>query len=167
MNAQSSNDYGLRLYNLDQRAQKLVLTFRDEPNVLNESYKMRVTATYSLERFWGEHIRLLRKSNVTDQTKGKYWRQTWETLGDILEEAGLELPDSSHLEESQLNNFEGTTEHIQKTSQQFWSDMDLDKQRIAISLLIQLCDSLVWWTQRYKKESNSDQQDSEIEEPSA
>jgi hypothetical protein len=31
-------------------------------------------------------------------------------------------------------------------------DMDLAEQRIALMVLTQFCDSLVWWTQRYKEE---------------
>jgi hypothetical protein len=162
----SSNDYGLKLYNLDQKAQDLVLDFREQADVLNESHKMRVTASYGLERFWGEHIRLLGKGNATDVAKGKYWRRTWETLADILDEAGLELPDSKVLSKSQLDQFEITTEEIKETSKQFWNEMDLEKQRIALSVLIQLCDSLVWWTQRYKKKSSSHRNDQQAEDVS-
>ena len=34
-------------------------------------------------------------------------------------------------------------------SQKLW-DLDIDEQRVAIAVLTQLCDSLVWWTQRYR-----------------
>ena len=38
---------------------------------------------------------------------------------------------------------------IRNMSQKLW-DLDIDEQRVAIAVLTQLCDSLVWWTQRYR-----------------
>jgi hypothetical protein len=73
-------------YNLDHIAQELVLKYRHE-NVLNESHKMRLAVAYSLERFWGEHLRLRK------ETEGKYWKDTWDKLvEEILKPAGIELP---------------------------------------------------------------------------
>ncbi len=41
-------------------------------------------------------------------------------------------------------------------AEKLWK-IPLSEQRIALMVLTQLCDSIVWWTQRYKKKSsNSD-----------
>lgn len=84
----------LELYNLDRIAQKLVLDYRDKKDVLNESHKMRTTATYGLERFWGEHIRLLTNGdkNATDKNKGSYWKATWQAFVKLMKDAGVEVP---------------------------------------------------------------------------
>ncbi|MFM7789735.1 MAG: hypothetical protein ACKO90_16880, partial [Microcystis panniformis] len=71
-------------YNLDRAAQELVLKYRDSDKVLNESHKMRTTVAYGLERFWGEHLRLIDKKDATDQQKGRYWRDVWQKFVDIL-----------------------------------------------------------------------------------
>ena len=34
--------------------------------------------------------------------------------------------------------------------------MPLEDQRVALMVLTQLCDSLVWWTQRYKIKGEKD-----------
>ena len=49
----------LQPYSLDYYAQEIVLKYRDEKNVLNESHKMRMAVAYGLERFWGEHLSLI------------------------------------------------------------------------------------------------------------
>ncbi|AKV67197.1 hypothetical protein VL20_2080 [Microcystis panniformis FACHB-1757] len=55
-------------YNLDRIAQKLVLAakLRDRDS-LNQSFKMRESVSYGLERFWGEHLRL--QSKETSNSK--------------------------------------------------------------------------------------------------
>lgn len=135
-------------YDLDRIAQELVLEYRDDEKVLNESHKMRTTVAYGLERFWGEHLRLIDKKDATDRRKGQYWRDVWQKFGGILEETGLQIP--------QGNVDPNDTTTIQAIAQQFWNQetFPLDHQRIALYVLTQLCDSLVWWTQRYKKEQD-------------
>ena len=139
----------LKLYELDRIAQKLVLKYRDQKDVLNESHKMRTTATFGLERFWGEHLRLLGNGdkNATDKAKGSYWKDTWQEFVNIMKQAEIEVPKG----DVEPNN----TKDITETAQQFWNQQTfpLEDQRIALAILTQLCDSLVWWTQRYKKKS--------------
>jgi hypothetical protein len=79
--------------------------------------------------------------------KGRYWKAVWEALAEILEKADLILPNDN----VSLDN----TVQIKGMAEKFWS-MPLEQQRIAIAILTQLCDALVWWTQRYKvRESDS------------
>jgi hypothetical protein len=35
-------------------------------------------------------------------------------------------------------------------AEKLW-EIDIQDQRVAMAVLTQLCDCLVWWTQRYKK----------------
>lgn len=129
-------------YDLDRKAQKLVLEYRDK-DVLNESHKMRATAAYGLERFWGEHLRLLGKNDT--QTKGEYWRETWETLANIMAKAGITVPKDS-VDPS-------NTEAIREMAAKLWDEENFprDDRTVSLAVLTQLCDSLVWWTQRYKR----------------
>lgn len=137
-------------YDLDYYAQQLVLENRDKKNVLNESHKMRMTVAYGLERFWGEHLRYLnqsKKPNDESQNKGNYWKSVWDSLAKILQQGEISLPN---------DNVGDDTVKIQKMAENLWK-MPLEEQRIALMVLTQLCDALVWWTQRYKKKSsNSD-----------
>lgn len=126
---------GWQPYHLDHYAQELVLKYRDTKNVLNETHKMRMTVAYGLERFWGEHLRLKRK----DRDKSDYWKDVWDKLAEILKKAKVELPNDV------LND---ETEKIKAMANKIWS-MDMADQRIALMVLSQFCDSLVWWTQRY------------------
>lgn len=130
-------------YELDRKAQELVLTFRDR-GVLNESHKMRSAVAYGLERFWGEHLRFRGKSTPSkeDLSKSDYWKATWDVLVEVLKEAEFKIPNDS----VNVTN----TQQIQKMSEQLWK-LKIEEQRIALSVLTQLCDCLVWWTQRYKK----------------
>ncbi len=135
-----SSNAGWRPYDLDYYAQELVLEFRDTKNkkdndVLNESHKMRMTIAYGLERFWGEHLRLEGK----EQKKSNYWKKVWEKLHDILHDAEIKLP----------NDSVNSTDDIKAMAKAIWS-MPLGDQRVALMVLTQFCDSLVWWTQRYK-----------------
>ncbi|MEA5575949.1 hypothetical protein [Anabaena sp. UHCC 0451] len=134
-------------YKLDQQAQKLVLTYRDKKGVIGQSHKMRSTVAYGLERFWGEHLRLLGKNNDEEREKGKYWRETWTTFVKIMKDAGIKLPD----DQVDGNN----TPQVQDYAARLWA-LDIEDQRICLAVLTQFCDSLVWWTQRYKKAGDSD-----------
>ena len=64
-----------------------------------------------------------------------------------LDESDIKLPDADT-----KVNFKDTTK-IGETSSAIWkmSAETPDDYRIALTVLTQLCDSLVWWTQRYKK----------------
>ncbi|MGB3532907.1 MAG: hypothetical protein WBA13_05255 [Microcoleaceae cyanobacterium] len=132
-----------KTYSLDQRAQKLVLDAKlRDPNSLNQSHKMRMAVTYGLERFWGEHLRLERK----EPNKSQYWKETWDEFVKVMEEAGVTIPN----DKVKVNN----TSDVKAMSERLWTELDIDKQRIAIAVLTQLCDCIVWWTQRYKGQVN-------------
>jgi hypothetical protein len=142
-------------YNLDHIAQELVLKYRHE-NVLNESHKMRLAVAYGLERFWGEHLRLRK------ETEGKYWKDTWDKLvEEILKPAGIELPNDPVLlkdapkkenkDEKKAREI-ANSDQINNMAKKLWNfaQNNPDDNRIALAVLTQLCDALVWWTQRYK-----------------
>lgn len=122
-------------YNLDQVAHDLVLKYRDNREALNQAYKMRLTVPYGLERFWGEQIRL------QGSDKGNYWRDTWNDLVSMMRRAGVELPNDNVNSEN--------TEQIQQMSKKLW-ELDQEKRKVALAVLIQLTEAMVWWTQRYK-----------------
>lgn len=141
-------------YGLDRIAQELVLKYRHQ-DVLNESHKMRLAVAYGLERFWGEHLRLRK------ETEGKYWKDTWDELVKILKSAEIELPNDPVVlkEASKKENTDEkkkrekeNSEQINKMAKKLWnfSKEKPDDNRIALAVLTQLCDCLVWWTQRYK-----------------
>jgi hypothetical protein len=132
-----------KTYSLDQRAQKLVLSAKlRDPDSLNQSYKMRMAVTYGLERFWGEHLRLQKK----EPNKSQYWKETWDEFVKVMEKAGVNIPND--------NVTVDNTRDVKKMSERLWTELDIDKQRIAIAVLTQLCDCIVWWTQRYKGKVN-------------
>nr|WP_241735283.1 hypothetical protein [Cyanobacterium stanieri] len=148
---------GWQPYNLDHSAQGLVLNYRDEKDVLNETHKMRMTVSYGLERFWGEHLRLKREN----QNKSDYWKAVWDELGEILAKAGVSLPNDSvisHLPAGNKREREAKeadeTKKIREMANKIWQ-MPMDDQRVALMVLTQFCDSLVWWCQRYKKKKDS------------
>ena len=141
-------------YNLDHIAQELVLKYRHE-EVLNESHKMRLAVAYGLERFWGEHLRLRK------ETEGKYWKDTWDKLEEILKPAGIELPNDSVLlkdapkkenPDEKTARERANSKQINDMTKSLWNFAQTkpDEALIALAVLTQLCYSLVWWTQRYK-----------------
>lgn len=125
-------------YGLDRAAQQLVLNakLRDRDS-LNQSYKMKMAVVYGLERFWGEHLRLQRR----EPEKSLYWKDTWEALVNVMNQSGVTLPN----DKVQADN----PKAVQQMSEKLWQ-LDLEAQRVALAVLAQLCDCLVWWTQRYK-----------------
>jgi hypothetical protein len=125
-------------YDLDREAQKLVLAAkqRDEKS-LNQSYKMRMAVAYGLERFWGEHLRL----QAREPEKSAYWKETWDALVGIMEQTGVLIPNDA----VSANN----VNQIQTMSDELWK-LTIDEQRVSLAVLTQLCDCIVWWTQRYK-----------------
>jgi hypothetical protein len=168
----------LKPYEIDRLAHDLVLKFRDKQDkknndVLGESHKMRMATAYGLERFWGEHLRLQRES----QDKADFWKETWTTFCKIMKDAGITIPNDP----VNLNDANATTA-IKAMANKLWtfgmpekrvnpndptavqptidelSEDEIEqynKQRkIALSVLTELCDSMVWWTQRYKKPRN-------------
>ena len=138
-------------YELDRVAQKLVLLAKERdlivkqknPNdsgSLNQAYKMRMAVAYGLERFWGEHLRL-KGTKVTDENKSKFWKGTWDALENVMGKAGVNIPND--------NIDPNNVKQIQEMSNKLW-ELSQEDQRVAIAVLTQLCDCIVWWTQRYK-----------------
>lgn len=134
-----------QFHSLDEIAQQLVLDARErDRKSLNQSFKMREAVAYGLERFWGEHLRLQSKSkNDRDEfaTKSRYWKATWNALASIMREAGVIIPN----DEVNVNN----PAAVKAMAQKLWG-LSIEEQRITLAVLTQLCDSIVWWTQRYK-----------------
>jgi len=118
-------------YNLDQIAHDLVFARKDNGDLFNQVYKMRTTIAYGLERFWGEQLRL-------KGDEAKYWRATWDKLVEMMEIAGITIP-----------NYDNPDQQIRE----LWLDSKekRDDRKVALAVLIQLCDCMIWWTQRYKK----------------
>ncbi len=135
-------------YELDRIAQKLVLVARErDPKSLNQSHKMRMSVAYGLERFWGEHLRLQGK----EEAKSKYWKATWDAFCEVMLKVDIQLPkDAVDAKE---------TKKIQDISTRLWA-LPVEDQRVAIAVLTQLCDCIVWWTQRYKIGRLTDETDS-------
>lgn len=147
-----SSTPGWQPYDLDYYAQELVREFRTTKDVLNESHKMRMTVAYGLERFWGEHLRLERDKSEKSQAKAQYWKKVWKKLYEILHDAGMEnFPDG----DVNSSNLDEQTRKIKEVAKKIWS-MPLNDQRVALMVLTQFCDSLVWWTQRYKAKGEQD-----------
>lgn len=124
----------LTLYSLDQKAHDLVLEFRDT-GTLKQVFKMRSTAVYGLERFWGEPLRL-------EGDEAHYWRRTWDVLREIVNLAGVVLPNSS--------TDTITTAQIRTITEELWNAEKIEQRQVSLAVLVQLCDAMVWWTQRYK-----------------
>ncbi|NEQ95617.1 MAG: hypothetical protein F6K30_02600 [Cyanothece sp. SIO2G6] len=136
-------EVGWHPYALDHAAQELVLKYRDEKNVLNESHKMRMAVAYGLERFWGEHLRFERDNSYESQNKGRYWKSVWMEVAKILDQGNIALPDADG-----LVTFKQTSK-IKEIAAEIWQLSESDRY-VALMVLTQFCDALVWWTQRYK-----------------
>lgn len=132
-------------YGLDRYAQELVLAAKKRsPDSLNQSHKMRLAVAYGLERFWGEQLRLAGDRDRKDV----YWREVWAILVRVMAKAGMTIPNDS-IPASQDRNDRAQTEAIETMSQKLWN-LSLEEQRVSLAVLSELCDALVWWTQRYK-----------------
>jgi len=133
---------GWKFYDLDRVAQKLVIEAKGRDDrlakkdkSLPQAHKMRMAVAYGLERFWGEHLRLKGK----EQNKSQFWEATWTEFVGIMKKTGVEIPD-----DAQAN-----------MPEKLWA-LDLETQRVALAVLTQLCDAVIWWTQRYKTGSLDD-----------
>jgi hypothetical protein len=125
-------------YGLDQIAQSLVLTAKQrDADSLNQSFKMRMAVSYGLERFWGEHLRLSGKQ----QTKADYWKEVWDALVTVMATAGVTIPNDA------VDS--ARTDQVEKMAKRLWA-LPVEDQRVAIAVLTQLCDCVIWWTQRLK-----------------
>ncbi|PSB00564.1 hypothetical protein [Merismopedia glauca] len=131
----------LKPFEIDRYAHDLILEFREKGDVLVESHKMRMATAYGLERFWGEHLRLQRDS----RDKADFWKKTWTTFCKIMKEAGINVPNDAVNPDN--------TAAVKTMTDKLWS-FDIEQRKIALAVLTELCDSMVWWTQRYRKSRN-------------
>jgi len=130
-----------KTYHLDRIAQELVLNAKErDQESLNQAFKMRMAVAYGLERFWGEHLRL--QAKTTDVQKSKYWKETWDQLVKVMAQAGVIIPNDTVKAED--------AKSVRGMAEKLWK-LDIQGQRESMAVLTQLCDCLVWWTQRYKK----------------
>jgi hypothetical protein len=137
-------------YGLDQIAHRLVrraLEIDEDARIegnpcLREAYEMQKAVAYGLERFWGESMR----HEGTQAKNATYWQATWVKLVEIMGTADVVLPNDRDAE---------------LMSKKLWGDLALDgtengvkltheNRQLALAVLMQLCDCMVWWTQRYK-----------------
>lgn len=148
-------------YSLDQKAQQLVLDARQRDrdamaatgkrkNSLNQSFKMRESVAYGLERFWGEHLRL----QLKEPDKSQYWKETWNALVEVMQQSGITVPNDP----VQVDN----TRDVKAMAQKLWQ-INKEDQRIILAVLTQLCDCIVWWTQRYKGSAELNMNETEDE----
>ena len=125
-------------YGLDQAAQKLVLAAKQRnQDSLNQGYRMRMSVAYGLERFWGEHLRLQNK----EPEKSQYWKETWDVLVKIMNDTHVIIPNDP----VDVDN----TRQVQAMSERLWQ-LEPAEQRVTLTVLTQLCDCIIWWTQRYR-----------------
>jgi hypothetical protein len=115
-----------QFYGLDGVARRLVK--QQTEDTIKESHKMRMTVAYGLERFWGEQLRL------QGQPEADFWRDTWNEFVNVLAQADIKL--------EKHQTVDPMADHL-------WN-LSREEQQIALAVLTQLCDCLVWWTQRYK-----------------
>lgn len=134
-------------YDLDHLAQRIVLEVREqvhgkpeEKGALNQAYKMRANCAYGLERFWGEHLRLKRKEPI----KAEFVAKTWRAFVGVMSDAGVKLP-------KEMCNQNDSKKEIEEVTKRLWSLAPEDRQA-SLAVLTNLCDSIVWWTQRLKPE---------------
>jgi len=151
-------------YDLDHVAQGIVLKVRERAqdpsmksdrsnskedklekvkDVLNEAYKMRAACAFGLERFWGEHLRLSKKD---EQQKAEFIADVWRAFVVIMKDAGITLPHN-------LYKNTASEAEIRKVTNQLWALQPQDRQA-ALAVLTNLCDSVVWWTQRLKPQKD-------------
>jgi hypothetical protein len=135
---------GWHPYDLDHLAQEIVLKARHrDADSLNQAYKMRASCAYGLERFWGEHLRLADK----EAAKAQFVADVWKALVGILAKARLSLP-------ADLLSSKDSEQRIQSVAENIWR-LKPEEQQAALAVLTALCDAVVWWTQRLKKEKGS------------
>ncbi|TFI54939.1 hypothetical protein BLD44_007995 [Mastigocladus laminosus UU774] len=124
-------------FSLDKYAHDLVFKYRnDDKETVNQVHKMRTTVAYGLERFWGEQLRL-------DGRKAEYWQDTWNQLVHIMAQADVNIPNHNDVE---------------SMANALWNSeiFSIPHRKVTLAILTQLCDCMVWWTQRYKPARSND-----------
>ncbi|MGB3558193.1 MAG: hypothetical protein WBA24_06575 [Geitlerinemataceae cyanobacterium] len=122
-------------YRIDRIAHDLVRDYYQSRDAMSQSHKMRMTVAYGLERFWGEQYRL-------DGVKADYWKATWDEFAKMMDKVGISIP-NDEIDPNQPDTVKSMTDKL-------WA-VPLEHRKVALAVLTQLCGSLVWWTQRYKK----------------
>jgi hypothetical protein len=132
-------------YDLDHLAQEIVLKARHkDPDSLNQAYKMRAACAYGLERFLGEHLRLVGK----EDNKAQFVADVWSGFVGIMARAGVILP-------GEMLSNQASEAEIQAVAEQLWR-IPPDQQQAPLAVLTALCDAVVWWTQRLKTRGGAD-----------
>jgi hypothetical protein len=157
---------GWQPFDLDHRALQLVLRARDrDSDSLNQAYKMRTACAYGMERFWGEHLRLSRNNN--ELKKAKFVKETWSEFIKIMEVSrpDLTIPEAVLAAELPDN---AVSKAVKAEADKFWLISTSDQQE-CLTVLVSLCDAIVWWTQRLKikskVKSQGPQPDQDADEP--
>lgn len=137
---------GWRPYDLDHLAVEIVLKAkqRDEKagtDSRTQAHKMRAACAYGLERFWGESRRLA----SDEPNKAKFIADVWKGLAGVLATAGVSIP-------SDLLSQDGRAAEASTIINQLWG-LSLYEQSVALAVLTNLCDSVVWWSQRLMRPS--------------
>ncbi|MCT0212422.1 MULTISPECIES: hypothetical protein [unclassified Synechococcus] len=132
---------GWHAYDLDHLALEIVLRAKerdkkDKTDSRNQAHKMRAACAYGLERFWGEHLRLEKE----EPNKAKFIADVWHALVSILAKTGILLPDKVLTKNS-------PEEEIANVANQLWN-LNRHDQSLTLAVLTNLCDAVVWWTQR-------------------
>jgi hypothetical protein len=145
---------GWQPFDLDHRALQLVLDARErDRDSLNQAYKMRTACAYGMERFWGEHLRLSRNNN--ERMKAKFVKETWSEFIKIMEVSrpDLTIPEAVLTAELPDN---AVSKAVKAEADKFWLISTSDQQE-CLTVLVALCDAIVWWTQRLKIKSGAQQ----------
>jgi hypothetical protein len=133
-------------YGIDDCARQVVLDAlkRDpERKSMNQIFKMRLTCSYGLERFWGEYLRL-RDGNSVEQNKAKIIKQTWLMLkNDILCDTGITLP---YVPDVDLEDVDAVSSSLEA----IWSlrTANPHQAQIVLAVLVNFCDAIIWWKNR-------------------
>jgi|LakMenEpi03Aug12_release.lakeMendotaPanAssembly.Ray.scaffolds.fasta_scaffold80009_4 hypothetical protein len=150
-------------YDLDHLAQGIVLKARERileiekssrsekdrneklkeaRDALNQAFKMRANCAFGLERFWGEHLRLAKGEQEKENFSAAFVADVWRVFVVIMRDAEIKLPPD-------LLSSKASEVEIKKATNQIWS-LGPQNRQVALAVLTNLCDSVVWWTQRLK-----------------
>jgi len=117
---------------------------------------MRTICAFGMERFWGEHLRLLQSKSQSDREKGEFVADTWSVFWSIMD--GISpalasgLPKTVEIRAPEENGEERAkriNQTVTESAQLFWQ-LETEDQRNCLAMLSALCDAVVWWTQRLK-----------------
>jgi hypothetical protein len=145
---------GWKPFDLDHRALQLVLDARErDRDSLNQAYKMRTACAYGMERFWGEHLRLSRNNN--ELKKADFVKDTWQEFIKIMKKSRPDLSIPAVVLTASLPE-EEIIKTVKAEADKFWCIPPSDQQE-CLTVLVALCDAIVWWTQRLKIKSGSKQ----------